>query len=389
MKFKYSSYLCGLSTGVFLTIVFVMVLNDSGRLSVIWRSPSIVNRAMHIMYGMNSLVPRQYNTSYDYRDDTNVLVYVHVQKTGGSVFLRHLVSVMDGGGRRLCYPLPLSMEEHVQIKRDIVLCPYKDVAPNITKLPEMWLVAEKTFGWICGPHPLLSELQKCVPDYYSTHYGPRERRYHFTTILRHPVMRTISEFIHIQRGAKWTYLHSCQGHIIGPDYMPPCYPGYYNKEKWAGLTLEAFLSCKTNWAHNRQTIALADIASADCLDRVNGDRLAQDSILLESAKYNLREMPYFALTEYMVESGALLEHSLGMRLRDPIVQKQVKHLHSNELARQVWSDKDLFNRIAEVNHLDMQLYQYALGLFKERLTVLNMTINKNALQELISLYKSI
>ena len=196
-------------------------------------------------------------------------------------------------------------------------------------------------------------------------------------------MRSISEFMHIQRGAKWTYLHNCKGTFIGPGHMPPCYPGYYNNEHWAGLTLDKFIECDTNWAHNRQTIALADLGQAGCLDRVNTDRQLQDSILLKSAKRNLKDMIYFAIEEYMKESSVLLEYTLGLKLSVPMKQKQVKYLHTTTLAQQVWKNESLYNRMAQANHLDMQLYEFGVDLFRARLAVLNITINKNSLQESI------
>ena len=116
------------------------------------------------------------------------LVFIHIQKTGGSDFLQHHQSCIS----------------------------------HESNLPE--------------------EEQRFDPS----------ANFHYSTMLRHPVLRYISEYLHIQRGATFSYRHICNGKKVKDEEMPPCYPGYYDHATWENVTLSAFLSCQSNWANNRQ-----------------------------------------------------------------------------------------------------------------------------------------
>lgn len=53
-----------------------------------------------------------------------------------------------------------------------------------------------------------------------------KRRYFYITLLREPVVRYLSEFRHVQRGATWkTARHWCLGRQATSTELPPCYLG--------------------------------------------------------------------------------------------------------------------------------------------------------------------
>lgn len=77
----------------------------------------------------------------------------------------------------------------------------------------------------------------------------QKRRYFYTTFLRDPVERFISEYSHISRGANWLNArYICNGKPPTPDQLPMCYNPDYG---WENVDLVEFLSCPFNLAFNR------------------------------------------------------------------------------------------------------------------------------------------
>ena len=53
-------------------------------------------------------------------------------------------------------------------------------------------------------------------------------RYLYITMLRDPVARYLSEWMHVARGATWIASHlRCNGHVASLDEVPLCYEGDY------------------------------------------------------------------------------------------------------------------------------------------------------------------
>ena len=131
------------------------------------------------------------------------------------------------------------------------------------------------------------------------------------------------------------------------------------------VTFEDYMSpCPQSWSVNRQTKMLADIDKTGCLDPAAMSSEKRDSILLETAKKNLKEMIYFGVTEYMKESVLLIEHRLDVKYDSPWSQPLIKDLSIADLLHKVWSNSTLYKEISSINYLDMQLYEYGLKLFK-------------------------
>ena len=73
-------------------------------------------------------------------------------------------------------------------------------------------------------------------------------RYFYITLLREPISRYLSELRHVQRGATWRNArHWCGGREASVEELPSCYTG----ESWKGVTLDEFMACPNNLAHNR------------------------------------------------------------------------------------------------------------------------------------------
>uniref|UniRef100_A0A3Q3ESM8 Heparan-sulfate 6-O-sulfotransferase n=1 Tax=Kryptolebias marmoratus TaxID=37003 RepID=A0A3Q3ESM8_KRYMA len=199
----------------------------------------------------------------------DVIVFLHIQKTGGTTFGRHLVRNIK---------LERPCECHAGQKKCTCFRPGKK---------ETWLFSRFSTGWSCGLHADWTELTSCVPSpfictFYSsnlsflkhfemTNTNPMlssflpSRHYYYITILRDPVSRYLSEWRHVQRGATWkASLHVCDGRAPTLSELPNCYPG----DDWSGCSLQEFMDCPYNLANNRQTLTYAFITTppACCMD---------------------------------------------------------------------------------------------------------------------------
>ncbi len=186
-------------------------------------------------------------------------------------------------------------------------------------------------------------------------------RYLYITQLRDPIARYLSEWRHVQRGATWPSKNMCDGRLPTSQEVPLCYKG----ENWVGVTLDQFLDCKWNMANNRQTRMLADLSLVGCYNLTKMSLEDRNWLMLESARRNLRRLAYFGLTEYQVESQYLFEEIFDMKFHTPFEQLEETHA-----SRSTATPKQL-ERIAKLNALDVELYEYAKALFLQRLNYLS------------------
>ena len=296
-----------------------------------------------------SLIPPVDNFIYgekEYHFDTrakDVIVFLHMQKTGGTQFGHHLVK-------------NLNVENPCRCPHKRKRCHCK--RPNSNKL---WLFSRYSTGWLCGLHADWTELQACVPTLMNKMEGKdRNRRFLFVTILREPVARYVSEFLCYKRGTTWrAALHMCNGRRPSKTELPPCYSG----ENWMDVTLDKFMACSSNLANNRQTRMMADLRLVGCYNTSAMPLLEREETLIESAKRNLESMAYFALTEYQIESQFLFEKTFGIKFIRPFTQTNTEETRSGEVAL----DSLTVDRIKELVSLDIKLYSFAKDLFFKRL----------------------
>lgn len=138
----------------------------------------------------------------------------------------------------------------------------------------------------------------------------RLRRFFYTTFLRDPVSRFISEFRHVARGATWSKSrHICNDRPPSPLELPWCYDP---ESGWGNVTLDEFLACPFNLAFNRQTRMLADLTLVHCYDENKLPKARRDGILLESAKNTLRNMAFFGVLDRMAESQELFQKTFNL-----------------------------------------------------------------------------
>lgn len=276
-------------------------------------------------------------------DAHDVMVFLHIQKTGGTYFGKHLVRDLD---------LKRPCECHLRRKRCYCFRPHRN---------ENWLFSRYSTGWKCGLHADWTELTNCVDQELDKNEGESaKRRYFYITLLREPIARYLSEFRHVQRGATWRGArHFCGGRSATPAELPPCYSG----EKWRNVQLDEFMACESNLATNRQTRMLADLALVGCYNKsAMATPEERDRAMLESAKRNLAAMAYFGLTEFQKMSQYIFEETFNLRFAIPFVQN-----NTTVSAHTLYSlRKDQVQKIEQLNALDIELYAYAKKLMNQR-----------------------
>ncbi|XP_056642304.1 heparan-sulfate 6-O-sulfotransferase 2 isoform X2 [Diorhabda carinulata] len=274
-------------------------------------------------------------------DSHDVIVFLHMQKTGGTSFGKHLVHDLDLKrpctcpiGRKRCY----CFRSHSN---------------------QSWLFSRYTTGWKCGLHADWTELTSCVDEKLDEMEDVVKRRYFYITLLREPVARYLSEFRHVQRGATWKgSRHFCNGRLATEREVPSCYKG----EDWEGVKLDEFMNCESNLGNNRQTRMLADLELVGCYNRSYMSLDDRNRILLASAKKNLLSMAFFGLTEYQKISQYIFEETFNLRFAVPFEQNNATV--SSYTLTTLTSDQS--EKIKKLNNLDIQLYSFAKKILFER-----------------------
>ncbi|GAA6216142.1 heparan-sulfate 6-O-sulfotransferase 3-B-like [Lates japonicus] len=282
------------------------------------------------------------HVDFNIRGD-DVMVFLHIQKTGGTTFGRHLV-------------------KNIQLEQPCDCMPgQRKCTCHRPGKAESWLFSRFSTGWSCGLHADWTELTSCVPvvmnkrDKKSAQKS--KRNFYYITMLRDPVSRYLSEWKHVQRGATWkTALHMCDGRPPTQDELPACYSG----EDWTGVPLADFMNCPSNLANNRQVRMLADLSLVGCYNMSSMSELERGHVLLASAKANLRNMAFYGLTEFQRKTQYLFERTFGLRFIRAFTQ-----INSTRAASVGISEKVRW-RIEGLNALDMELYEYAKELFLRR-----------------------
>lgn len=269
-------------------------------------------------------------------------------------------------------------------------------------------------------HADWTELVSCVDQELDKNEGGMaKRRYFYITLLRAPVVRYLSEFRHVQRGATWkTARHWCLGRQATAEELPPCYSGIslsytsssfepilylsihslnsfffvfalFSGENWMGVQLDEFMNCDSNLATNRQTRMLSDLAIIGCYNKSSMPAHERDRIMLASAKRNLAAMSYFGLTEYQKVtkknkknlrkkidlnkfiipfyfhfqiSQYVFEETFNLRFAIPFEQ------HNSTVSSSTLNHlrPDQRNKIEQLNALDTELYEFAKKLLFQR-----------------------
>ncbi|XP_015908894.1 heparan-sulfate 6-O-sulfotransferase 3-B [Parasteatoda tepidariorum] len=274
---------------------------------------------------------------------SDVIVFLHIQKTGGTAFGRHLV-------RNLALERPCSCLKGK--KKCKCSRPHSE--------DRLWLFSRYSTGWKCGLHADWTELTNCVDSAMDqTEKESSKRRYFYISLLRDPISRFLSEYKHVQRGATWkTAKHLCSGRTPTKEELPPCFEG----KDWSDVTLENFMNCKSNLAVNRQTRMLADLTLVGCYNQSVMTERQRNVIMLASAKQNLQRMAFFGLCEFQKITQYLFENTFHLKFLQPF--QQLNETHSSLTLSEI-NENDL-QKIKDLNKLDIALYEFAKSLLMQR-----------------------
>ena len=77
----------------------------------------------------------------------DIIVFLHIQKTGGSTFGRHLV-------------------KNLVVEPPCEWTPNKKACHCVTKNNRLWLFSRYSIGWRCGLHADWTELHDCVEEWF-------------------------------------------------------------------------------------------------------------------------------------------------------------------------------------------------------------------------------
>jgi hypothetical protein len=308
--------------------------------------------------------------------DKNVLIFVHVQKTGGSDFdrniVKHLLLRTSNKWKKACdfilnktkdsstLTTTTTTTESSKIKLNFL---NKKVKFKKYACHKNWYFSRQTFGWSCGLHPGYSDLKYCVKKFYPQ--IKNEFDFKFFTILREPLKRYLSEWQHVSRGATWKPKNRKNNKKCLINNYEKCFE---NRVNWQNVSLVEFMNCKFNLANNRQTKYLAYY---DSNFEICSDKNDEDELLRRAKKTLKSKMTFFAINEFQYLSALLFEKTFNNLFKFEISLTQ-----SNSTIADLFLNSihvNILDRIKKINYLDVQLYEYGKKLFFERIEFYNIS----------------
>ena len=151
------------------------------------------------------LLDQEFNLDLESED---VIVFLHIQKTGGTSFGKHLVKNLD-------------LEKPCECLKGKKKC------DCLTKKKTLWLFSRYSTGWACGLHADWTELQNCVENAMDKEeHGHRDRRLSYpwlTKSLFAKLPHNVEKYYNKQRESILcqmlfsiiTYCTTCRSHSVG------------------------------------------------------------------------------------------------------------------------------------------------------------------------------
>lgn len=124
--------------------------------------------------------------------------------------------------------------------------------------------------------------------------------------------------------------------------------------------MEQFIKCPHNLAFNRQSRMMANLSKVNCYNTSGLTDVERDRRILESAKQNLVDLAFFGLVEFQTYTQFLFEHTLNINFINDFVQHNLTHSSGYNVSAEE------LRRIAALNQVDIELYQFAKDLFLQR-----------------------
>jgi heparan sulfate 6-O-sulfotransferase HS6ST1 len=292
------------------------------------------------------------NENFDIEKD--IMVFLHIQKTGGTKLSMNIIDYLqvfdpkNNIWKKACR-LNSKNRSKLRGKNHIYICPRVKHETN-------WFFTWHTIDYlICGNHADFVRLRNCVPQLYS---NERVRNYEYISIIRHPIKRYISELGNLRRRDWDGSKNICN--YEGKHISDLCFGTIR-----ANLSLSRFLSsCETHVSKNRLVRWFAEYNETTRNCTIFNP--SQSRFLLQSAKKNLLELKYFAITEYQELSQKLFEATFkNLKFSKTLLQSESQF--AEKYLKELDETDDLLFQIRKSNSLDIEFYQYALKIFFDRL----------------------
>ncbi|CAK9290187.1 unnamed protein product [Gordionus sp. m RMFG-2023] len=343
-----------------------------------------INLDKGVYYNQVNSISKDYNLSkpaseFDLIDDpikpvvfnfsSDLLAFIHVQKTGGTPF--EYVLTHDVIGAPICH-----CERIVKLVHTCI-CP-RDVKSHSNDLSQTWLFSRfNDKSHLCGIHPPFIWVRKCLPIWVKNlklrkNYKKKWKSYIKSNAIEIKDGRisgpgiddnTMRKTNLERRSQNWpkSYIVCHDGIIQQPD----CYYKYTKN-----LTLMDFVSCNKSWSNNRMTRHFADFPSIECNKSLTADQ--KDDLLLKNAKHNLLNgFQTFGIPEYFNESRFLSHKMLGLNFSWTYeFSNDTSWIESYQNVSDFIKKKIFYN-----NRLDISLYAFARNLFQLRLKRYNYVLS--------------
>merc|ERR1719369_1832283 len=112
----------------------------------------------------------------------------------------------------------------------------------------------------------------------------------------------------------------------------------------------------------QQVRMLADLDLVGCYNKSSMPKLQRDSLMLASAKANLEKMSYFGLTSEQTVSQYLFEETFNLEFK--VAFETYNSTNSGRTKDKL--PEEVSENIRKLNTLDIELYEFAVKLLKER-----------------------
>uniref|UniRef100_A0A0R3T480 Heparan-sulfate 6-O-sulfotransferase n=1 Tax=Rodentolepis nana TaxID=102285 RepID=A0A0R3T480_RODNA len=301
---------------------------------------------------------KPYDYFYPESNLSVVLVFVHIQKTGGTFVESALTKSGVVGFPCRC------------LTRKVCNCNFKN---------NIWLFSRFSVGWRCGLHADFTELQECVPEMLGRlEHSKRSRRLVYFTLVRDSIDRYISEYLHMRR--KQSFWNGstlrCKGkspplHNITCDFANDV----TNASKY--LSFSRYVNCSHSLSNNRQTRMLASLADLDCYTHLNewtqpipsniSISSHQVDLLLSAVDNLATKMATFGIIEHSVYTQYMYRMILGLIFRVPFVNKSNDSWTAEAYKIPGYLPENWESLSEDRNRLDKAFISFARVLFSRRL----------------------
>ncbi|XP_065323211.1 heparan-sulfate 6-O-sulfotransferase 3-B-like [Gordionus sp. m RMFG-2023] len=334
----YKDYLINQLPAITQLQIALHVIVDKIAIYLLW-----INLDKGVYYNQVNSISKDYNLSkpaseFDLIDDpikpvvfnfsSDLLAFIHVQKTGGTPF--EYVLTHDVIGAPICH-----CERIVKLVHTCI-CP-RDVKSHSNDLSQTWLFSRfNDKSHLCGIHPPFIWVRKCLPIWVKN------------LKLRKNYKKKWKSYI------KSNAIEIKDGRISGPGI---------DDNTMRKTNLES-------WSNNRMTRHFADFPSIECNKSLTADQ--KDDLLLKNAKHNLLNgFQTFGIPEYFNESRFLSHKMLGLNFSWTYeFSNDTSWIESYQNVSDFIKKKIFYN-----NRLDISLYAFARNLFQLRLKRYNYVLS--------------